>query len=211
MADGNRHQQKNRERRDRDRLERSESESYEKQQLANLADRWKLHSMAREALLDGRLNLAMLQEMVSQGGEPGARVDVPGGDGRLPDIGAGVSSGLQGGAEANANESVIQRKTGKEKAQQDSPDWVRRVAATGVSGTASSYPYLEQIQRAFGAFDISELQAHMGPSAAGAAAAINARAYATGNSVAFQGSPDLHTAAHDAAHVVAVYLDRHYV
>src|SRR6185295_18756758 len=35
-----------------------------------------------------------------------------------------------------------------------------------------------------------------------ATASLGAHGYATGNSVAFAGTPDLHTAAHEAAHVV---------
>lgn len=42
----------------------------------------------------------------------------------------------------------------------------------------------------------------MGGAAATASRAIGAIAYATGNHVAFAGAPDLHTAAHEAAHVV---------
>jgi uncharacterized protein DUF4157 len=34
------------------------------------------------------------------------------------------------------------------------------------------------------------------------ASAMGAQAYATGNQVSFAGAPDLHTAAHEAAHVV---------
>jgi hypothetical protein len=46
------------------------------------------------------------------------------------------------------------------------------------------------------------VEAHIGGSAAGASKAIGAEAYTTGNHVAFPGQPDLHTAAHEAAHVV---------
>ena len=38
--------------------------------------------------------------------------------------------------------------------------------------------------------------------AADASEAIGAQAYATGNDVALESAPDLHTAAHEAAHVV---------
>src|SRR6185436_5601129 len=44
--------------------------------------------------------------------------------------------------------------------------------------------------------------AHVGGPAAGACEQMSANAYATGNHVAFRGAPDLHTAAHEAAHVV---------
>ena len=54
----------------------------------------------------------------------------------------------------------------------------------------------------FGRHDVSGIQAHVGGPAATASDAIGASAYATGSQVAFRESPDLHTAAHEAAHVV---------
>ena len=44
--------------------------------------------------------------------------------------------------------------------------------------------------------------AHVGGAATAANDAMGAEAYATGNHVAFRAAPDLHTAAHEAAHVV---------
>ncbi|HEX8112343.1 MAG TPA: DUF4157 domain-containing protein [Kofleriaceae bacterium] len=80
---------------------------------------------------------------------------------------------------------------------------VHRVAAAGVSGTGERLPHLERIQNAFGPdHDMSGIKAHVGSAAGEAAAQIGARAYATGNNVAFAGEPDVHTAAHEAAHVV---------
>lgn len=46
------------------------------------------------------------------------------------------------------------------------------------------------------------VQAHVGGPASQASEALGARAYAMGNAVAFAEAPDLHTAAHEAAHVV---------
>ena len=86
--------------------------------------------------------------------------------------------------------------------QAEDPESVHRAAAAGVSGSGSTLPYLDRIQTAFGGHDVSGVQAHMGGAAADATASIGAQAYATGNSVAFRSSPDLHTAAHEAAHVV---------
>jgi hypothetical protein len=54
----------------------------------------------------------------------------------------------------------------------------------------------------FGHHDVSGVRAHVGGAAAQASDRIGASAYATGSSVAFRESPDLHTAAHEAAHVV---------
>jgi hypothetical protein len=78
-----------------------------------------------------------------------------------------------------------------------------RIADAGVVGPAHKLPHLDTIQRAFGRFDVSGVEAHSGPQAQSATQALNAAAYATGNKVAFDSSsPSLHTAAHEAAHVV---------
>jgi hypothetical protein len=80
---------------------------------------------------------------------------------------------------------------------------VKSDAAAGVAGSGDALPHLDTIQRAFGAdHDVSGVRAHVGGDAAKASQAMGAEAYATGNSVAFQKSPDLHLAAHEAAHVV---------
>jgi hypothetical protein len=79
---------------------------------------------------------------------------------------------------------------------------VQETAAAGVAGTGTELPHREQIQAAFGPHDISHVRAHVGGDAAQAAGAIGAQAYATGDDVAFAAAPDLHTAAHEAAHVV---------
>jgi hypothetical protein len=76
-------------------------------------------------------------------------------------------------------------------------------AESGATGAGAPLPHLDLIQQAFGEeHDLSAIQAHVGGSAAEAAANLGAEAYATGNTVAFAGAPDLHTAAHEAAHVV---------
>ncbi len=80
--------------------------------------------------------------------------------------------------------------------------WVRARAAEGVAGSSSTMPYRGEIQAAFGRHDVGTIEAHVGGAAADAAAAIGAEAYATGEQIAFGGPPDLHTAAHEAAHVV---------
>jgi hypothetical protein len=81
-------------------------------------------------------------------------------------------------------------------------DGVKRAAADGVSASDGQLPHLGSIQAAFGSHDVSNVQAHVGGAAGQACQAIGALAYATGNHVAFKESPDLHTAAHEAAHVV---------
>lgn len=75
-------------------------------------------------------------------------------------------------------------------------------AVHGLSGPAERLPFLDAIQASFGRHDISHVHAHVGGAAADASAAIGAEAYASGDGVAFRQAPDLHTAAHEAAHVV---------
>jgi hypothetical protein len=79
---------------------------------------------------------------------------------------------------------------------------IRRSAQVGVQTRSSALPFAGQIQRAFGRHDVSRIQAHVGEEAAASAVAMNASAYATGEHVVFAGKPTLHTAAHEAAHVV---------
>jgi hypothetical protein len=76
------------------------------------------------------------------------------------------------------------------------------IAAHGVSGAGQALPHGNTIQRLFGRHDISDVQAHVGGPAATASERLGADAYATGRSVGFRSAPDLHTAAHEAAHLV---------
>ena len=80
---------------------------------------------------------------------------------------------------------------------------VAETAAAGVAGANATLPHLDTIQAAFGRHDVGHVRAAVGGDAGGAARAIGAEAYATGDRVAFDGAPDVHTAAHEAAHVVA--------
>src|SRR5687768_4113437 len=79
---------------------------------------------------------------------------------------------------------------------------VHTAADAGVSGGGGSLPFAEKIQSSFGSHDISGVRAHTGTAAAEANASLGAQAYAKGSDIAFAGTPDLHTAAHEAAHVV---------
>jgi len=79
------------------------------------------------------------------------------------------------------------------------------VAAAGVSGSSSALPHRDAIARSFGgehADTVDGIRAHTDGAAVSANRALGAQAYATGSDVAFGGAPDLHTAAHEAAHVV---------
>ncbi|MBE7453940.1 MAG: DUF4157 domain-containing protein [Kofleriaceae bacterium] len=79
---------------------------------------------------------------------------------------------------------------------------VHQAAAIGTSGSAGPLPHLAAIQPHFGKHDVSSVRAYTDDRAAAGARAMGAEAYATGDQVAFAGSPSLHTAAHEAAHVV---------
>jgi len=97
----------------------------------------------------------------------------------------------------------VQRKADGPAAQRFDDGAVHDAAAAGGSGSGGALPHLDQIQTAFGPeHDVSGVRAHVGGPAATASEQIGARAYATGSNVAFRDSPDLHTAAHEAAHVV---------
>ena len=88
------------------------------------------------------------------------------------------------------------------KSEGDSTAHVHEAAQRGVAGSGGAMPHLDTIQAAFGGHDVSGVQAHVGGAAAEATAAMGASAYATGNDIAFGSQPDLHTAAHEAAHVI---------
>ena len=97
--------------------------------------------------------------------------------------------------------AAIQRHA--EASAQPATDDVHAAAARGIESPATSLPFMDRIQASFGRqHDLTSIQAHVGGAATAAASAMGASAYATGNHVAFAGAPDLHTAAHEAAHVV---------
>jgi hypothetical protein len=80
---------------------------------------------------------------------------------------------------------------------------VQDAAARGVEGGGGELPHHDAIQQSFGHHSLDGVRAHTGGSAADACESMGANAYATGQDVAFKaGSPDLHTSAHEAAHVV---------
>lgn len=77
-----------------------------------------------------------------------------------------------------------------------------QIAEDGVSSMGTQLPYMAKIQSAFGAYDIRNVKAHLDQGAASATERLGAKAYATGERIAFSDTPDLHTAAHEAAHVI---------
>jgi len=92
--------------------------------------------------------------------------------------------------------SPVQRKGDEDTAA------VHTAAEQGIASGGGAMPFADKIQASFGAHDVGDVQAHTGAAASQANNAMGAEAYATGNHVAFGGTPDLHTAAHEAAHVV---------
>ncbi|HTJ42244.1 MAG TPA: DUF4157 domain-containing protein [Kofleriaceae bacterium] len=103
---------------------------------------------------------------------------------------------------------VEDRESGSTSAESSTPGkatQVQRIAEQGVSGSGGALPFADQIGSSFGpahADTVQGIRAHTGGAATAASEDIGAKAYATGNNVAFAGTPDLHTAAHEAAHVV---------
>lgn len=80
---------------------------------------------------------------------------------------------------------------------------IHSLAAAGVQGTGSKLPHYDKIQASFGQHDLSHVQAYTGSTAAAASRSIGAEAYASGSKIAFADSaPSVHTAAHEAAHVI---------
>ena len=79
---------------------------------------------------------------------------------------------------------------------------IRQAALSGVSGATSRFPHAERIQSSFGAHDISHARAAIGGDGSAAVASLGARAFAIGSKAAFRSEPDLHLAAHEAAHIV---------
>ena len=124
-------------------------------------------------------------------------------DGLASAFGMGSLGGF-GGAEGGgaAASASVQRKEVQALGGEQNGEQVAVTADRGVAGAAASLPHLGTIQGAFGKHDVSGVRAQVGGEAAEASRAIGAEAYATGNRVAFASAPSLHTAAHEAAHVV---------
>lgn len=79
---------------------------------------------------------------------------------------------------------------------------VDRIAKEGTAGASDPLPHGATIQACFGHHDISNVRTRTGGAAQAAAEALGANAYARHDRIAFAQSPSLHTAAHEAAHVV---------
>ncbi len=129
---------------------------------------------------------------------------------------------ISGGASSTSSGHAVQLKqslAGKDFAQQEamlapaaavqmrgnvqaSAEAVHQHAEAGTRGGGGSLPHLGAIQKSFGGHDVSGVKAYSGGDASAACDGMGAAAYATDDKIAFKGGPDLHTAAHEAAHVV---------
>jgi hypothetical protein len=88
------------------------------------------------------------------------------------------------------------------QAKGDADGAVHEAAQKGIAGGGGALPHQERIQAAFGKHDVSGIKAHTGDNAKQASREMGADAYATGNDVVLGSKSDLHTVAHEAAHVV---------
>jgi hypothetical protein len=163
----------------------------------------------RQAVAAGKRSLTGGLSPARPPGASGDRGDAPGGEpaaGSAPGSGWFLGSFIPPAAELRSahgldpepNTGAVQRK----ESGAAGDDQVHEAAQSGVAGGGGPLPHLEAIQRSFGDHDVRRVQAHADGAAGHAAAAMGASAYATGDQVAFRGTPDLHTAAHEAAHVV---------
>lgn len=97
---------------------------------------------------------------------------------------------------------LVQRRRGSAGPGAETATQIHAGAQQGTRGPGGSLPHLARIQRSFGRHDVSTIRAHTDRHAAEGARAMGAIAFATGDHVAFAGTPSLHTAAHEAAHVI---------
>ena len=97
---------------------------------------------------------------------------------------------------------AVQQSAEAEGLHEPSDETIRSAAAEGVRTPVVTLPFLDRIQASFGRHPLGHVKAHIGPEAAKASRAMNALAFATGDHVVFGGTPDLRTAAHEAAHIV---------
>jgi len=85
----------------------------------------------------------------------------------------------------------------------DGDTGVHAAAERGKAGGGGKLPHGDAIQQSFGRHDVSDVQSPSGGTAREATQSMGANAYATGNHVVLgAGGQDLHTVAHEAAHVV---------
>ncbi len=104
--------------------------------------------------------------------------------------------------DVQAQEEEEEAQMKREPLQKRSNRLIRSVAKSGFKGNPGSYPFRHRIQAAFGSHDISKVKSFGDANAKQANSRLGALAYASREKVAFRGYPDLHTAAHEAAHII---------
>lgn len=77
-----------------------------------------------------------------------------------------------------------------------------RTSPVTTNHSGQAMPFLDAIQQSFGRHDVSQIRAHTDRRAATEAHAMGAEAFTRGADVSFSRAPSLHTAAHEAAHVI---------
>jgi hypothetical protein len=114
-------------------------------------------------------------------------------------------AGMLATVSGHLGRGLLQRKLQRRAAErrgETTGEAAQSVADRGVGGAGGPLPHLDAIQRAFGHHDVRGVVAHTDGAAAAAANDLGAAAFATGSHVAFGDAPTLHTASHEAAHVV---------
>ena len=112
-----------------------------------------------------------------------------------------VTAEIQSSRSAQPHAGVLQARA-REGLVDEDPGELRRLARRAVAGSGARLPFFDLLQRAFGRHDLSSIEATTGGDAATAARAMGAEAFAFGERVVFADAPGLHTAAHEAAHVI---------
>jgi hypothetical protein len=115
---------------------------------------------------------------------------------------AGPDASIGGPSPGKRTRTAQLQRRARDGAGAGAADAVHGAAEHGISGAGEALPHGDRIAASFGRHDVSDVVAHVGGAAAEGASEMGAIAFATGNHVAFARSPDLHTAAHEAAHVV---------
>jgi hypothetical protein len=149
---------------------------------------------AGEWVADASLMAAMGLEPKPNGGDQAGGDQTAAGGG-----GESANDGGEGAAQPSGSGGAapVQRKGGGES------DGIHQTASAGLSGSGGALPHQDAIASSFGKYDVSGISAHTDGPAQQANQSMGSEGYASGNQVAFaSSSPSLHTAAHEAAHVV---------
>jgi len=109
---------------------------------------------------------------------------------------------VQASEHLGSRKNMMLQMSGQAGAGDINTDQLRAGARMGVSGMGQPLPYLQTIQSSFGRHNVSQIQAHLDRAARKGTETIGAKAFASGEHVAFRSYPDLFMAAHEATHVV---------